>query len=235
MWSLVDLPVGRHKLPDWALGLHIEWMDRWANAPDMKLKTNQRLRSWDGQKFRKQGDMYIAEHHDGRADVYYHSGRISMVNGLRRYDDNGRVEIYSGLATTQQDGFGGAHYPLLIDGGEYDGQIVTLRGPWHGCSPDGFIELSYVNVAEDYNKPCKRRPHWYSHGGVGGLYLRIGAFLPIFARYQPHLRLAQHNYYKSLSVEPMKPDWELPKTIHNQHKILLSQVEHALSHPAVPR
>lgn len=229
-WSFIDLPVGPQPIPAWALGLHIEWLDGYGNAPGFRLKTDRNLRDWDGKRFRKDGSRYMAASADGRADVYHHDGPVSVrtlsrwarptmkwdAEASKRVVDvlGGPVE-YEALATTQQDGFGGDHVSCLMAWpSEYRGQTIVLRGPWSYGAPAGYVDLPFVNMNAKWRAPWvgkRPRPAWHRSGGIGNHYVREDVFLRIFAYFCPHLRLARCTYSGATTIEPLKPEWDEPK------------------------
>lgn len=230
-FRFVDLPVGPQPLPAWARGLHIDWLMRYnGNSPDIRLKVRGDAREWPGKKFRKEGARYMATHPDGRAEVYYHDGKISPANiGRWRYrdgrllgfgeyptldyktDDPGTWEDHPVLATTQQNGFGGAKIPVEIEGGEYDGQLVILRGPWHGCSPPGYEDVAYVDVDRPDEWRRRRGEPWHRSIATAGLYITHDLFLRLVARFAPHVRVALNRVNGVDSIEVVKAEWDCPK------------------------
>ena len=224
-WSLVDLPVGPQPLPAWAKDMRVNWMDRYANAPDFRLKTNQNLRDWEGMRYAREGSMFIARHPDGRADAYYQNGPLTLTKLKRWRTPNGTLKCHpriiknelepggwvdiERLCTRQEQGFGGSHYDLVM----LDGTEVTLRGPWHGGAPAGYLDVAYVDMdyyRRNYRGYFAKRP-WYSTGGTGGLFITESLFINIFARFCSHLRLARVNEGHGENLQPLKPEWDAPK------------------------
>lgn len=238
-WSQIELPAGPQPIPAWARDLSVYWADGYGNAPMFKLKTGEALRRWEGKRFNRIGDLFLAEAPDGRAEAYYQGGALTLTT-VRRfrtldgklheyrpatgeritealegggtinhvpYDPGEWVEVER-YCTRQEQGFGGAHIDITM----VDGTEVTLRGPWHGPCPQGFVELVYVNTAEPhyaaYNKVWRR---WSDRGGTGGLLIRQELFTRIFARFLPHLHLAAVDMGRGPRFEPLKPEWREPK------------------------
>lgn len=232
-WRLVERPVGPQPLPTWVKGAEINWHDQYANSPSVKLIVDGDVRNWDGKTFHKEGDYYRAYHEDGRLEQYAHSGRISLTELGRFRSEDGTLRQYRrngpewagmgddgmGLmmkdgqwvkygyepgewvkvmlpATTAQEGFGGAQVPVILT----DGSEVVLRGPWHVGAPQGYAEVSYRNRGE----------RW---GGRAGLFITEDLFTRIMSRFQAHLELAEVTYCGCTTIEPMKPEWDVPKRL----------------------
>lgn len=77
-WEEVERPVGIQEIPDWLIGVHVDFMYGRGNAPHIYLKTRESVGHWPGMKYRKEGSkLFISESGDGRATALYHSGSIS--------------------------------------------------------------------------------------------------------------------------------------------------------------
>lgn len=244
-WSIIPLPVGPMPVPAWAKDLHVNWMEQFANSPNLTLKTNSNLRDWPDQRFERDGSMFISKHPDGRAEIYYQNGPLSMATVKRFRAADGTLKnhpnIIKGgkgveagewveverLCTRQEQGFGGSHYDIEMT----DGTQVVLRGPWHGGAPSGYTELAYVNTVYYKNHYPRWKTPWYKRGGTGGLYLTDDVFINIFARFCPHLPLARVNEGFGCSLQPMKPEWDVPKAwiyeAERQVRIALKRAERA--------
>jgi hypothetical protein len=86
-WEPVPLPTGRQAIPDWCLGLHVDWNTGVSNTPDVRLKVAGRVHDWEGKRFTKEGSKsYIARHPDGRLCVDYHDGAVSPCMAYRIVD-----------------------------------------------------------------------------------------------------------------------------------------------------
>ena len=242
-WHFVDRPIGPQPIPAWCKGVHILWMDGYANAPDVRLKVAGNLRDWPNKRFRKEGSRYIAESEDGRAEQYAHSGTIrpatvkrfqSADGPLRQYrrsgiewaetGKKGMGQMHAGngifadygyepgewidvtrLATTEQQGFGGAQIDIVLD----DGSDLVLRGPWHTGAPEGFVEVAYVDCEKRYRSKLP----WQRDGGIGGLFLRDDLFIRIMSRFAAHVPLVRVKHSYGWRVEPAKPEWDAPKAV----------------------
>jgi hypothetical protein len=90
-WEPVELPTGRQAIPDWCLGIHLNWYHGASNPPEVLLKVNGRVHDWAGKRFVKEGTRsYIARHPDGRLCVDYHDGAVSPCFAYRLVDDTPR-------------------------------------------------------------------------------------------------------------------------------------------------
>lgn len=234
-WEPVPLPEGRQPLPDWALDLDVDFLPQYVNPPTVKLKTDRQLRECGDKRFTRSGDRYLAVSSDGRGECYYQAGEPSLAKLRRFRATDGTLSAYrperpglsniitaeedfasrlvpgewvevERLATPQQHGFGGAHYDLILD----DGTEITLRGPWAGPTPEGFVDVGYVNTSERY---YRGRP-WRGLGGCGGLLIAEDVFVRIFARYQPHLLLARVDEGIGPRLQAYTHEWGEPKVWH---------------------
>lgn len=204
----VDLPVGPQPLPAWARGLHVDFMIGYGNAPHYTVKTAGRVMDWAGKVFTKEGSRYMATTDDGRAAIFYHNGPVSMqpvrrfmaADGiLKQYartvgdwdsENHGRepgewVDVQK-LCTTQQQGFGGSHVECQMD----DGTEVVLRGPWHGQSPPGWMDVGTTH---------------------GGLYISEDLFKRLLARFHPEMRCARVTDNIGSHLEAVDGMWDVPK------------------------
>lgn len=228
-WLWEELPIGPQPLPAWAKGLRVDFMMDYANRPDYRIKATTNLRRWDNKTFHREGSRYMALSGDGRAEVYYNNGSVTMTE-LRRFraadgtlrqhckhigpnwDDvePGEWVDVPMLATTQQQGFGGSQYELQMD----DGTVVVLRGPWHGGAPAGYVEACYTNVADDYFRGRRIRDHkspWWQITGRAGLFLTEDLFKQLLARFAPECRCARVTNRYGSHLEAVRGDWDFPK------------------------
>ena len=237
-WQEVELPAGRQDLPAWVRGAHVDWHNGYASAPTVKLKTNCDARTWPDQQWAREGaKLFICRHDDGRAECYYQGGALqptmvrrfrTLDGGLHRYrpqtgeritekmdgyvinhvpPDPGEWVEVERMCTRQEDGFGGAHIDITLT----DGTAATLRGPWHGGAPEGYVEVSYVDTT---SPPCGKwestRP-WHQRGGRGGLYITESLFLSIVATYAPHVRAARVAHSYGQRTELYRQEWGCSK------------------------
>lgn len=239
-WRLLDRPVGPQPIPSWCKDVSVYWADGYTNSPSVTLKVTENVRRWPDKRFRvEDGSYYRAYHEDGRLEQYAHGGPISDVElqmfqsidgTLRQYRRCGTewgnepgiqfVEPWGDRlgyepgeyvkvmrwATTAQGGFGGSHVHLVME----DGSDLVLRGPWHVGSPAGYAEVAYVDVSER-DRYGQRK--WSNRTATGGLYLTLNLFVRIMSRFAPHLPLAEVTYSGCTTIEPMKPEWDVPKRL----------------------
>ena len=223
----IELPAGPRDLPDWARDAHINWMEPYSNRPALKVRcrTDPLAFSNAGNPvWEKVGkDCWIAER-DGVAAVHYHGGQVREVEFQRhlgwlekpgpenKFKGVAKTEAYTMLATPQSEGYAGRHFDVTLK----DGQTVRLRGPWHGPSPAGFVEISFDTdeaIAKYGGRPGSRwwRP-WHQRGGYFGLYIRPELLLDIFATFLPHVSWCWTWDKKGrLGLEPLRPETGLPK------------------------
>lgn len=215
-WEDCALPTGRHPLPEWCLDAHVDWGNGHCGAPSVSLKVRGDAYRWPDQRFRKEGSkLYIARHEDGRAVAHYHGGALSREKLLDRRGPDGKyiqlvadckeVEV---LATTQQDGYAGAHYWLTME----DGSDLVLRGPWHGGAPEGYVEVSAFNVESSlYHDKWSRARPWYERGGGPGVYITEDLFMRIVSRFCAHARVARVVHSYGVRLEPYRAEWGMSK------------------------
>ena len=231
-FEFVDLPAGPQRIPRWALDLHVCWYWGYGNWPTFLLKATAEYGDWPEQRWEKHGERYIAKHSDGRVSMHVHSGRITEQTFTRR-KRTGRgigewTDIeYRMLATTQQDGYAGRHFDIVMGGKDRElrGKTVRLRGPWHTGVPAGYTPLTFVEWPQtrwrQVHGRTKKVPYagikgrpWYRQGGCFGIGVRDDVFIRIFARFQPHLRLARCHYSWGGDVlEPVHGTWPCPKRL----------------------
>lgn len=114
-------------IPDYVTGMRIDWMDKYANCPEIEILlscTYESLKVSEGlwSKHPVWG-LWITEHADGWASKFAHTGS----------DGN-------------EGGFGGASYTIKLK----DGSTKVLRGPWSsGCyaaNQLGYGPYTSVNI-----------------------------------------------------------------------------------------
>ncbi|WP_370194277.1 MULTISPECIES: hypothetical protein [Aurantimonas] len=136
-------------------------------------------------------------------------GRMVVDGNLVEYgNEPGEWVEVDLLATTKQQGFGGAEIPIKME----DGSDLVLRGPWHVGAPQGFVETAYVDVGKPVAPYYSKRP-WHQRTGMGGLYLREDLFIRIMSRFAAHIPLVRVKHLYGWRVEPIKPEWDAPKAI----------------------
>lgn len=227
-WSEVDRPVGPQPLPDWVRGAHVDWMNGCGNAPNVTVKARGALHHWEDQRFEKVGkEMYIARHPDGRAVAHYHRGAVSLVT-IKDKRNHHVQDVLAGrrkelpdvevMATSQQSGYGGDNFWIKM----LDGSDLVLRGPWHGGTPDGYVEVSVVDVTSKYfqaDRWNRNRP-WFKRGGGPSVYLTEELFLRIVARYCAHAPVARVDHSYGTRLEMFRAEWGMPKAfIYDQERM----------------
>ena len=239
-WELVELPAGPQPMPDWCKGLEVIWMDGYANSPSFAAKvTSNDVGRWHGQIWhRTNTGLYYTRHDDGRAKFLSHEGALRPVTLQRqKRDRDGNLmrepcqhgdwmapvmEDYVAVATSQQQGFAGSHVPITMGSGPHEGREVILRGPWYGAKLPGYVELTCVGpdlIGGVHGEFWRRRGvPWHKRGGSFGVCVSEDLLLRLFARYQPHLRMARvwrHRWndgaLSSVRLQPLKPWWDAPK------------------------
>jgi hypothetical protein len=154
---------------------------------------------------------------------------------------------YEGFATTAQEGYGGSSWPIVLAAGtafdlhlprpkliewarqEFDKVPIVLEqdtelvlvGPWHGGAPEGWVEVSYVDMSSRYSymnpeaqarylKHGEKRK-WWQHTARAGLFITEDLFVRIVARFAPECRMARVTSNGWTHLEPVRPDWNEPK------------------------
>lgn len=225
-WALVDLPTGPRDLVPWAKGLAVDWGDHHDGDPRFTLKTDRDLRHWPDMRYRREGDLWMCESGDGRAEPFYQGGELRIERMRRWRSPDGSLSVYARmldhgtrlapgewieierLCTRQEGGFGGSHIDIVMQ----DGTPVTLRGPWHGPCPAGYVEVGTVDMTSPYSRDrYSRNKPWTQRSGRGIATISADVFIPAFARYLPHLRLAAVDMGRGDRLQPLKPEWDEPK------------------------
>lgn len=235
-WSIIDRPVGPSPLvPEWCKGVHVNWMDEYSNSPDVRLKVHGSARRWENKRYRQEGDHFRAYHPDGRMEQYSQKGPLRLDKVKRWQSPDGSLRNYAPteeigtwnsatlkhenptgkwievdrLCTRQEQGFGGSHYDLTME----DGTEIVLRGPWHTSGPEGYSEVAYVDVTDDWARRVKGKRKWWQLTGMAGLHVRDDVFVAIMSRFAPHLELASVKEYGIADIQPLKPEWDAPKCV----------------------
>lgn len=89
-WHPVERPTGRQPLPEWLVGLHVDWQFGTAGEPRIMLKVNGDPHLWPDQRWTAEPDgLYITRHPDGRALAHYHSGAVRRAAAWRVFNADG--------------------------------------------------------------------------------------------------------------------------------------------------
>lgn len=225
-FEIIERDAGPRDLPAWARDAHINWYDGYGNRPQLKVRCRAdplAFSSFGNPAYDlREGGMWIAEQ-DGVASVHYHGGALRQTEFERhvRWLENpaqtnnwkgeAEIEKYTMLATTQQDGYAGRHFDITLK----DGSNVRLRGPWHGGSPDGFMEINYDiddSIARNAGRVNRWWRPWHARGGYFGLYIRPQVVLDIFSTFLAHIEwcwVIEPDGRRSL--EPIRPETSMPK------------------------
>ncbi len=212
----LPLPEGRQPLPDWLIGAHVDWMERYCNPPAVRLKSTVDARSWEGKTWVEEpGERLVARHPDGRAHQYAFDGEIAEVE-LTRWENGGPIK-YMGLATAQSEGLGGSHVHCLMGEGPHAGRIVALRGPWCVGPPAGYVDVGYSPRPKAGWTPG--RP-WHREMGLAGLCISLDLYLRAVARFLPHCRVARILGRSYAEIEIADGAWDEPKTIRQDRRAI---------------
>lgn len=240
-WSAIERAAGPVEVPEWCIGAHVYWMDEYSNPPDVRLKVRGDVRDWEGKTFTCAKGLYQAKHSDGRMEQYKHDGPVSLVplqqfrsadgtirhdrrygpewgnepgfgtimDGVRSGSEPGEFVEVECLATTRQEGFGGSPIWVTMD----DGREICLRGPWHVGAPEGYCETAFVNMDDAWSRRVNHDRPWWKWVARGGLYVPHDLMIRILSTFLPHLELAWVDYGYAKGIEPLKPEWDAPKSI----------------------
>lgn len=209
-WHFIDMPAGPQPIPAWAKGLHVDWMMGYSNPPELRAKAGENPWNWPGMRWRREGDLYITQHPDGRARFHQHCGAVSLqkFKTFRGLDADGKPvhEEREVMATTQQEGYAGRHFEITME----DGSPLILRGPWHGKRLPGYQNLTCVDMTASWVRPHARRP-WHQQTACFGLYVTEDLLIRLVARFLPHLQMARVKRYGIETLEVVDPAWGCPK------------------------
>ena len=231
-WKRRSAPTPPFSVPAWCRDAHIDWMDSFSNFPQLQLRLNYDPLEAAGISTANIDDLKPMWHQpkpgvfvaqaDGMGSVHYHSGAISKR--YRKLYINDECQERFMLATTQQEGFAGRSFFIRMaeDEGELSGQLLELRGPWHGGSPIGFVEVHCrLATAErdardrEFARKYPRGEHperWYNLGGFTfGWYVGEITLLNIFAEKMPEIEWADVDHGNWKRLEPIDPRTGCPK------------------------
>ena len=178
--------------PDWIGGAHVDWMDKYSNPPDLRvkqLKDPPPFEPWknlnNGEWTRTTADKTLLKRH-------IHRGSVIQV-GPNEWE------------TTKQEGYGGRTFTITpVEG--YD--TVHLRGPWHGGPPADYEDIYTV----DMRRVVRPEREWYDNIACYGLFAHNDLLIAIYTKYLPELPLAWVRRHGGREhIEPMKPEWSAPK------------------------
>lgn len=215
-WTEIERPIGPQELPSWVLGLHIDWAMQFANAPRVKFKVAFDPMPKDVLWQQGPNGRWFREH-DGIIGQLWNGGALTQM-------PNGEWE------TTRTEGHGGRTSTLKM----VDGRVVHLRGSWFGGCPEGYNELTMVDMSDPHNQTMQGRvtyewvpgkkihkilkaEAWFKKGGTYGLYVPDDVLIKAIAKYWPHVRIAQTKGFndvdfKGCRIEPFLDEWNAPKS-----------------------
>lgn len=185
---------------------HIDWMEGFGNSPDYKLRLKEApLDGLSGEAVWEEIEpgCFVGLRPEGWGTCHYHRGGLAE----REYKDGTKF-----IGTPQQEGYAGRHFKITLSPNhpKYPNQEVVLRGPWHGCPPNDYVEVSYYIPSECSDAFYKERP-WYNRGGYFGLLMPRLMFLAVMAKFRPEIRFADiHRSYGDF-VTPLRPETNHPK------------------------
>ena len=234
-YEWVDVPAGPQPLPDWVCGLHISWMEGYSNPPHYMLKVRGEPWKWE-HVYAKDGDRYMSVAPDGhRAHILYHGGELVSTELTRRIRSlvplpapipaearrgcdyrSWQFKLGSGpwyywdvpytkLATYKDRGFGGEAYHIKLD----DGREVVLRGPWHGATPPGWVDVGGRGTGR---------------GGSSGMTITEDLLVLLIARYHAECRVARVTQYGHTEIQAVRGDWDEPKAWMEEKRRAASQI-----------
>lgn len=72
-------------VPEWLLGMHVDWMDGVANTPACYIQTKGEVAKWPDDRWRNENGCWVSRHPDGRAQALYHRGKVYHAPMWRVY------------------------------------------------------------------------------------------------------------------------------------------------------
>ena len=220
-------------IPSWLKDIHIDWMVGFGNRPGLLGKASHD--PLEGVTFKKLGKkLWLGTNAAGDCfTAHYHNGAVALRErrvGMRKGPDgkpistNNPANPYEvewdtemALMTTQQAGYGGREFKIRMAedelNEEWAGKDIYLVGPWHGCPPDGYQELSLVRMDDKYyNTSMNKDKPWYKRGGSFGYVISNEAMIQALMHFQPHCPVAIVNLGFMTAIEPCLPETGLPKS-----------------------
>lgn len=205
-----DMIIRREDLPEWLLDAHVRWTWEYDNWPEVIFKMaysptgpNQELRFYHEQGSK----VWLGTNADGTAgQCHYHGGTVSQIQLPKRVGwlegepdwkkhpkDGGAITVPETVwATTQQEGYAGRTFQVHMadDSPHLPGEIVHLRGPWHGGSPPGWMQFTAVDWSEQQNKrPYVKGGDWTHHMACFGYMMPLDLWVKAVWYFLPHIPL----------------------------------------------
>lgn len=225
IWEPLEMPQWPFDLPEWVKDCRVDWMVGYSNRPKLYVLCDERVYEgeWLYEYFPKQ-KAYIAKL-DDRLRIHYHSELLSEIDHEIEFVGWGQGPGIHGKtpgfgerlrktmkvwATGKSQGYGGRGFQIKMA----DGRDALLRGPWHGCPPTGYQEVTIVEDRLKGKRPKWVHPNrrkWMRENGIGDKWDQSGTFgieftdelvMKLLARFQPHLRLAKVRMYGMEFIEP---------------------------------
>lgn len=209
MWAEpVELPT-MAEVPDWCLDADTHYLfgdsAKYSNRPKLHLKVKQGCEHWEPElyDYDERRGFYYTLSGDDRMHGYYHKPlRPQTVSVSEKVEGKWQQIEKEVWATPQEEGFAGRHFHIKMR----DGRDAILRGPWHGCPPAGWVDVTYHLWPPKYGmyrriKGDTRKP-WRACMGYFGWYISEDLFLRIMAKYLPHLRAARVHSHGMTYIEP---------------------------------
>lgn len=223
----IKRPTWPFYVPDWLLGVHVNYMDGYSNDPYITFKVSRSPMSTVSNLWRKKkGSEAWFKEGDGLCEVHYHKGAVALreFKEFKGWAEKPSAtspgvaihETYQMLATTSQAGYGGRHFDLQMaeDSEEFPGERVRLVGPWHGGPMKGYHEVSYILWDEKERTDKwhnRRRTPWHRRTGFFGATVSTELLVNAFSRFLPHLELYLVEQGPFISIQPADPRTGFPK------------------------
>lgn len=252
-YSLVDVAAGPRVLPDWLRAANIRWNFGWSNRPELEFCFSRNPLA--GVTYIKQRDgtgMWFGSNLESDCfKIHWHKGAVSEQEFERNLGwdtPNGKYapgaamlkEPYSMLATTQQEGYAGRHFDLQMSNISpcFPGEIVRLRGPWHG----GYLDWMRPVVGVVWDEKAREREAQaalrFRRGWVGatkcfGYLIREQTFVDALATFFPHCPIARvtsgpdRNGKARTWIEPCLPQTQAPRFMTEAQRIDGAPLERA--------
>lgn len=210
-YELVDAGAGPRVLPSWLAGAQVRWAWGYSNRPELEFCFSRSPLA--GVRYRKEAGSkgWFGTNPEGDCfETHWHGGAVSMTEFERnvgwdtsdgKYAPGAKMlkEPYHMLATTQQKGYAGRHFDVIMaeDSPQYPGETIRLRGPWHsGSGVPGTVQVVGVvwddaaRAKEQAMRPRFRRG-WRGATKCFGYVVREQVIIDALATFLPHLPIAR--------------------------------------------
>lgn len=198
-------------IPDYIKDIKVNWMGYYSNPPHLTIELHD-FPEWEKVYTQERRGHFRAYHPDGWLSQLSQAGpfidrEVERFKGYER-DENDKPlwnkPIYEKEivpnCSPKENGFGGAEYKLNMA----DGQVFTLRGPWHTSPPMG-----YSDIGTRCDLP----------GKSGGRMVSNALIYSCLRKFKPDLDIFLVSEYNGsmTSLQPAMPHWNCPKTIMFEH------------------